>query len=216
MKNFIVSLIVLCCLICSQSISAQTNYRDVVYLKNGSVVKGIIIENIPNDQIKLQTSDGNLFVYKYVDILKFGKEEATATKTSTPEIADVKHPGLSFLFSFLVPGGGQYYNGQITKGIIMTGLYVGSIATIYATANSDDNGTVAGVCALVALSDYIWSMIDAPITASSINRQHREGLLSLQLGKEQYLSLNPDIALAPKAIGDKPTSVFGLKLKLSL
>ncbi len=36
----------------------QKNLIDVVYLKNGSIIRGIIIEQIPNTTIKLKTSDG--------------------------------------------------------------------------------------------------------------------------------------------------------------
>jgi len=37
---------------------------DVVYLKNGSVITGSIIEQIPNETIKIQTRDGSVFVYQ--------------------------------------------------------------------------------------------------------------------------------------------------------
>lgn len=48
--------------------------RDVVYLKDGSVVKGIIVEQIPNKSIKLQTGDGSLFVYQIDAVEKMTKE----------------------------------------------------------------------------------------------------------------------------------------------
>ena len=41
-----------------------TMAQDVVYLKNGSVIKGSVIEMIPNQSIKVQTADGSLFVYQ--------------------------------------------------------------------------------------------------------------------------------------------------------
>lgn len=43
------------------SINAQTNYEDVVYLKNGSIIHGIIVEQIPNESIKIE-SGPNTFV----------------------------------------------------------------------------------------------------------------------------------------------------------
>jgi hypothetical protein len=42
---------------------AQTNYEDVVYLKNGSIIHGIIIEQIPNESLKIKSGQ-NIFVYK--------------------------------------------------------------------------------------------------------------------------------------------------------
>lgn len=52
----------------------QNNSIDVVYLKNGSVLKGIIVEQVPNESIKLQTSDGSIFVYQTDEIDKIVKE----------------------------------------------------------------------------------------------------------------------------------------------
>ncbi len=51
-------------------------YVDVVYLKNGSVIKGLILEQIPNVTIKIQTKDGSVFVYKMDEIEKITKEES--------------------------------------------------------------------------------------------------------------------------------------------
>jgi hypothetical protein len=66
---------------------AQTVYRDVVYLKNGSVIKGTIVETIPEKSIKIETADGNLFVYNMSDIEKLTKEAIVApVKESKPVI----------------------------------------------------------------------------------------------------------------------------------
>lgn len=51
-----------------------TQIIDVVYLKNGSIIKGLIIEQIMGVQIKLQTKDGNLFVFKSEEIEKLTRE----------------------------------------------------------------------------------------------------------------------------------------------
>lgn len=53
---------------------AQSNYQDVVYLKNGSIIRGIIIEQVPNKSIKIETLDRNIFVYQIDEIEKFTKE----------------------------------------------------------------------------------------------------------------------------------------------
>lgn len=34
--------------------SAQTFYTEVVYLKNGSMIKGVIIEQVPNESLKIK------------------------------------------------------------------------------------------------------------------------------------------------------------------
>jgi hypothetical protein len=60
--------------------NAQGNMEDVVYLKNGSIIRGIIIEQVPNVSLKLKTSDGNLFVFRIEEVEKITKEQ-TAAKT---------------------------------------------------------------------------------------------------------------------------------------
>jgi hypothetical protein len=66
---------------------AQTVYRDVVYLKNGSIIKGTIVETVPEKSIKIETADGNLFVYNMSDIEKLTKEAIVApAKESKPVI----------------------------------------------------------------------------------------------------------------------------------
>lgn len=55
--------------------SAQSQYEDVVYLKNGSIIRGFIIEQTPNESIKIKTAENNIFVYKMDEIQKMSKEE---------------------------------------------------------------------------------------------------------------------------------------------
>jgi hypothetical protein len=52
---------------------------DVIYLKNGDIRKGTIIENVMNDYIKVETSDGSIFTIKYADIQKMTKETQGAS-----------------------------------------------------------------------------------------------------------------------------------------
>ncbi len=63
-------LVALC--FCASVASAQT--IEIVHLKNGGRIRGIITEQIPNEQLKIQTSDGNIFVYSFDEIEKITKE----------------------------------------------------------------------------------------------------------------------------------------------
>lgn len=47
---------------------------NVVYLKNGSMIRGTITEMIPNESIKIETADGSIFVYEMKDVLKITNE----------------------------------------------------------------------------------------------------------------------------------------------
>ena len=54
--------------------SIAQNMQEVVYLKNGSVIRGLIIEQIPGVSLKIQTSDGNIFAYPISDVKSITKE----------------------------------------------------------------------------------------------------------------------------------------------
>jgi len=65
--------------------------------------------------------------------------------------AEGKSPGLALFLSFLLTGVGQFYNGDIKKGLLMLG---GAVLGIFVTA---------GVGTFII---WIWSMIDAQRVAS--------------------------------------------------
>lgn len=48
--------------------------QDVVYLKNGSIIKGNLLETIPGVSIKIELLGGSVMVYKMEDVEKIVKE----------------------------------------------------------------------------------------------------------------------------------------------
>ncbi|MDR0874268.1 MAG: hypothetical protein LBN27_12530 [Prevotellaceae bacterium] len=58
---------------------AKGDYQDVVYLKNGTIIHGTIIEQVPNQSLKIETQGGNIFVYQTEDIEKITKEKTGST-----------------------------------------------------------------------------------------------------------------------------------------
>ena len=62
---------------------AQGTYKEVVYLKNGSIIKGVVLEQVPNESIKIQTADGSIFVYPMSEVEKIAKEIIEPEKTVT-------------------------------------------------------------------------------------------------------------------------------------
>lgn len=57
------------------SYAQSSNYEDVVYLKNGSIYRGMIIEQVPNKSLKIQSQDRNVFAVDLSDVEKITKEE---------------------------------------------------------------------------------------------------------------------------------------------
>lgn len=62
--------------------SVAQNFHEVVYLKNGSIIRGIIIEQIPDSTLKIQTADGSIFAYKMSDVEKITKESKNKSKNN--------------------------------------------------------------------------------------------------------------------------------------
>lgn len=59
--------------------------QDVVYLKNGSIIRGVIVEQVPNQTIKIQTKDKNVFVFNVNEIEKITKEDEERKERSRKE-----------------------------------------------------------------------------------------------------------------------------------
>lgn len=183
-------------LFCSfTSVFAQQRTLDIVYLKNGMIVRGVIIENIPDVSIKIQLRDRSIHEYSSEEIEKIVRkplgQPQYRSQTSQTLTGSEKSPGIAFILSFIFPGLGQYYNGQPVKGVIQEVLVVGGVVAALAAGTSDDCYTAGsypyqytscyqstnavfwvGLGGAAAAS--LWSMIDAPLSASSINKRLRQ------------------------------------------
>ena len=69
-----VSLLLLLLLLISAYAGAQNRYQEVVYLKDGSIVRGIVIEQVPNASLKIKTADGSIFAYPMTEVKRITKE----------------------------------------------------------------------------------------------------------------------------------------------
>lgn len=67
-------LLFLAALCCFGAGVASAQMVEVVRLKNGSQIRGTITEQVPNKHLKIQMSDGSVFVYSYDEIEQITKE----------------------------------------------------------------------------------------------------------------------------------------------
>ena len=51
--------------------------EDVVYLRNGGVIRGSIIEQLPNEYIKIQTANGNITVYTINEVERILRDNSS-------------------------------------------------------------------------------------------------------------------------------------------
>jgi hypothetical protein len=193
--------------------------QDVVYLRDGSIIRGTIIEQVPGESILIRTTDGNQFRYQMAQIDRITKEPVAGGGAPAPsrQMVGRKSPGVAFLLSFLITGGGQVYNGQYAKAGIMFG---GSVISLGIALSSwedcwdfDDCGAfTAGVIGAVGFGLASW--IDAPISASSINRRLDAGL-ALDIGPR----LHPGVSLktgSRYAVGLAPPETVQSRVGVSL
>jgi TM2 domain-containing membrane protein YozV len=159
-------------LFCNSILNAQEKIQDVLYLKDGSIIRGTIIEKVENDHLKIKTIDGNELIYKMTEIVQI-------IQVPILKKAD-KSPLLSCCLSLLFPGLGQHYNGDHKKGFIQEGIFItGGVLSISAilgdwTLESATNKGLFLVGFGVGLGARLWSVIDAPIRANQINKQIRQ------------------------------------------
>ena len=113
---------------------------DVVQLKNGDVVKGIIVENVPNDYIRVELQGGSILTYQYTDIEKFLKETIepkSAPQTQSSPLSDPqkmmmyesqkKNPTTAVALSCFLSSAGHGYAENWGRGLMFTAARAGCV-----------------------------------------------------------------------------------------
>lgn len=145
--------------------------NEVVYLKNGGILRGVIIEQVPNTSLKVQMRDKSIVACRYDEVEKITKENVYSTDNTNV----TRKPALAWMWSFFFPGAGQIYNGQILKGALMMvgGMVLtqwrGDISHLMLEAFDGEIGSVVVFVLVVLL--WIWSQIDAPVFANKLNNR---------------------------------------------
>jgi len=130
MKRITLLFLTLFTLSCSV-IFAQDTFQETVYLKDGSIIKGIIVEQVPNQSIKIQTADGSLFVFEMDEVEKITKESVSNKTVSSFSTKSYKQTGyrgfIDFGYTF---GTGDFDLGRLelttSHGALITpNLFIG-------------------------------------------------------------------------------------------
>lgn len=97
----------------------QNNYQDVVYLKDGSIIRGIIIEQVPNKSIKIETADKSVFVYRMDEIEKMTKEQIQLEKPDSNDDSERRkgYIGLTIAASIPVGDFASELSGNANTGV---------------------------------------------------------------------------------------------------
>lgn len=76
----------------SKDIFKQSAFLDILSLKNGTVIKGIIIQQTPGKEIHIETIGNSRFTQKYADVVKLSKEINPYKENSSKTKNIVKEP----------------------------------------------------------------------------------------------------------------------------
>lgn len=115
----------------TSQVFAQQPMEDVVYLKHGGVVRGIIIEQIPDESLKIQTRDGNVLVFTMDEITRLSKDFAADTSSSASAGVEIGTQfGLSH-FSSEASVETSYEREEITGKITLMGVPGGPLPSLY-------------------------------------------------------------------------------------
>lgn len=212
-----ISVFIIMMLLFSISSMAQDIMVDAVHLKSGAVYKGIITERIEGEKLKLQTLDGRTLEISYSVISRIDREPTIGINNSSGNRSTKKEkePGLAFLYSFLLPGGGQFYNGQNLKGALMLTGYLGGTVTAIALANS---GHVPPEEIYIPMGGvfiiWLYSIIDAPVNANKIN--DKALTLGLLESKNYSLEVTPQVITSNVPMSNYLSNSFSPGFSLSL
>lgn len=169
---FIFNILILFCTI--KFTFAQKNSVDVIKLQDDSVYFGHILQNVLNDSLVLFLSNSG-------DSIFFNKKNIMNKFKLKYEFEDHKikvinnNPYSSAFLSFLLPGGGQFYNEEYWKGsaqlglVIISGLFTDAIKPFYIY----DYGKQLNWPDYINIAAQLWSLIDAPISSVNINKELR-------------------------------------------
>lgn len=118
MKKQIILLILIFVSVCflnPTKIFCQNNFNDVVYLKNGNVIHGIIIELVPEVSVKMKCIDDKIYIFKMDDVDKIAKETQIAFSFPKNKLSfdSVKQKGFTLIpelsFSGMNFSGDDFY-----------------------------------------------------------------------------------------------------------
>src|SRR3990167_1187336 len=181
----------------------------------------ILVMNVSAKELdQKETSDGlNIESESSISIPTLGgshyvlsnyAKELSNYKMSRQSKPSYKSPWVAFLLSYIIPGSGQIYNGEIIKGLVFTGTFVlgaaiALIPAIGATSGSDWP-TASYIGAGIAGIAYVWQLIDAPVSAGRINEENNLSMFKINIldGHQVNLGLSSELI--------KDTPAFGLKV----
>ena len=119
-------------------------------------------------------------------------------KQLTPKLYNAyppyKSPALSFACSLILPGLGQMYNDEVSKGLVFLGADIAAWALFFISVNND---YLPYIFAAIGAGIHIAAPIEAVITSDNLNRGHGYLALYPSVGRMSYASADGVSTLVP-------------------
>ncbi len=226
MPRFILLTCLMTCLIClinfvvPSQVSAQL--VDVIYLKDGRVVRGKILEK-SDGLVSVQMEDGRVDHF-FMDQVTRIEEQSLSNQGQSrmggeqSRMRGKKNVYGAMALSFFIIGSGQIYNGQALKGVGQFGLAVVGYTYMrsgsgddyyfddYYLGKGDGNNAKFAIGLVLWGGTWIWSIVDAGMTASRINKENQYGHL-IELGDDRF-AFGVDPVVQPNRLGTMLTFHF--------
>jgi hypothetical protein len=126
-------------------------------------------------------SIGDLIAYESGNRENGEGEESGGPEVDEKPYVTKKSALTAFLLSLLVPGGGQFYNDQTLKGVIILTAFSAGVGV---GVELDSNGRHGPAAAVLSMAAGVWaySMADAIISSERINAEHGFSLAPMDDG----------------------------------
>lgn len=203
-------------------------YTDVIYTNEGLILQGTIVDQIPGVSYTIVTLDGKTYTVDALSVKRITKEPVSGgliaenhTYYHNPYIVHTYDeegnpifplsPATAFMSSLIIPGLGQFNNGEEVKGILLfSGAMVGILGmTVGANMVGYDYNDLVGYSSAALLAGcYLYSLFEAPIFAARWNKKY--GFKNTGRG---YVRISPAIGVT--GYGHTSDAAVGMNLSLS-
>jgi hypothetical protein len=191
----------------------NSSAADTVFFRGGAgqigQVTGTVVTNT-NEQVEVLQHDGTRLTIPRSQVFQVTFDQTGTPSpdqhqaaprpsylqpTAAPNNASSRHtyrePSHAFLWSLLVPGGGQFYNGDFASGLLcLGGAVVGASMILSADPLSPSYYESVGTGQTILFAASLSSLLEAPFGAISYNRKHG---LAAGVGVSEH---GPQLAIA--------------------
>lgn len=141
---------------------------------------------------------GNPEILEVIKAKTVKKTEIKKTETTPQpvkiEYYQMKDPTLSWALSFFLPAVGQYYNGDIGRGVLFDGMYLAGYLLMTKEGAYYNSNFTFGI--LLSAGAWLISFVDAPLSSTAKNEKIKK-----QVSFKQWNNKELGLNILPKQNG---------------